>query len=295
MKKLDAFIADDDISFARGSAFFAPQVSTRSMTRATAVRLDLETAGTFIACAASAVNFAAERPHLASAVLTALPQWLPAPPASVRNAQLALLQDDLPVAVCGALRDLGLHLRLAIRATRRHCRSVTSEAPVGHLDELVSLWGLLCERTMALFQLLRPLAPFVELNPGSVGEAETWSAERLLAAAALGHWPCIGSDGTIIVPGWIERRSERRYHVRIDCRIVEVDRDWMAQTVDVSLIGVGLREAPPLPVGTRANLIIGSSAGLRGEIVWSRGERLGFRFDHPLNSLADLGRSLMSA
>ncbi|MGE0768185.1 MAG: PilZ domain-containing protein [Hyphomicrobiaceae bacterium] len=298
MKNLDAFIvADDNICFTKGPVTRpSPVVSARGGASAAAVRMDLETTGTFIACAASAVNFATERPDFAREVLTALPQWLPTAPASVRSAQLALLQEDLPVAVCGSLRDLGLHLRIAIRATRRHCHGVASGAtlPAGSLDDLVSLWGLLCERTMAIFQLLKPLAPFLYPTAELNGEAEAGCAERLLAAASLGHWPCISRSGAITMPGWIERRSERRHVFNMDCRIVEADRDWMAQIVDISLTGVGLRDAPPLDVGTRAALVVGSLADLHGEVIWSNGKRLGFRFDTPLDSLADLGRRLMS-
>ena len=299
MQHLDAFIvADDNISFSgEGGAFgAAPDTAAPTQASAAAVLLDLETTGTFIACAASAVNFVADHPHLASAIFAALPQWLPAAPASVRGTRLELLRNDLPVAVCGGLRDLGLHLRIAVKATRRHCDRLASGAPVAAdaLDELVSLWGLLCERTMTLVEMLKPLAPPAGSGREMPGEAETSSAERLLAAAALGHWPCIGERGAITIPGWIERRSKRRHNIRIECRIIEAGREWTAQTVDLSLTGVGLMAAPPLAIGTRAVLVIGPLAELRGEVVWSKGDRLGFRFDHPLASLADLGRSLMS-
>lgn len=297
MKKLDAFIvADDKISFGESETAldhfsFAPRSSESG---ATAALLDLDTTGTFIACAASAVNFALAHPRLAPAVLADLPRWLPTPPASVRSAQLALLQDDLPVAVGSALRDFGLHLRLALKATRRlnENEKPANVSAADVLDELASLWGLLCERTITLLDMLKPFAsPQAERRLAHDGEP---MSERLLAAAALGHWPCVDGKGAIILPGWIERRSERRHNVRIDCRIIESSREWMAQTANISLTGVGLVEAPPLLPGTRAILAIGAMTEMSGVVVWGHGDRIGFRFDRPLSSLADLGRSLVS-
>ncbi|MEZ5817158.1 MAG: PilZ domain-containing protein [Hyphomicrobiaceae bacterium] len=297
MHNLDAFIvADDKIDFDATRA--APAVAGQSVRlglAAKAALLDLETAGMFIACATSAINYAARHPHLASQVLLALPPWLPTSPASVRTVQIELLKDDLPLSVCSALRDLGLHLRIAGRATRLHCEKVAARAPVSptQIDELVSLWGLLSERTVALIQTLGPLAASTEPSSGKPTDCGP-ASERLLAAAALGHWPCIGERGTIAIPGWIERRVERRHRIRLECRLVEAGRTWRAHTIDISRSGVGLAGAPPLAPGARASIAIGALAEQHGCVVWSNGERLGFRFDTPLESLADLGRSLLT-
>ena len=249
---------------------------------------EVETTGTFIAAAASVVNFAVRYPHRARPALLELPIWLPASPQMLKAGPKLLIRLGVPLAAINRSNDLPIHLGIACDVTRRHCASVAHNHPVSPtaIDDLVPLWGAVAESAVALLQDLSPFAAVDAVSPRPV------SAERLLTAAALGASPCVSADGAIEIPGWIERRLDRRHRLRLVGSVNVDGRAWRIETVDVSRQGAGLAGLPQLAIGTRALLVLDGLAEAAGAIVWRTGDRGGFRFDKPLDSLARLGRTL---
>lgn len=246
---------------------------------------EAETTGVFIAAAASVVNFTARYPHRARSILTDLPTWLPTPPQILKAGPELLIRLEVPLAVINRLNDLLIHLGIACDTTRRHCRAVVRNNPVSPtaIDDLVPLWGAVAESAVAL---LRDLAPCVA---DDAPPSRPVSAERILIAAALGATPCVSSEGEIEIPGWIERRRDRRHRLRLAGRLIVDGRAWRIETVDVSRQGAGLTGLPQLAVGARALLVLDGMVEAAGSIVWCSGDRGGLRFDRPLESLAKLG------
>ena len=247
-----------------------------------------ETTGTFIAAATSVVNFASRYPHRARTVLVDLPTWLPAPPQILTARPEHLVRLAVPLIVINRLNDLPIHLDIACDVTRRHCATASRNQSVSPaaIDDLVPLWGAVAESAVALLHDLAPSASTDAVPPRLV------YAERLLTAAALGAYPCVSADGEIEIPGWIERRLDRRHRLRLVGSLIVDGRAWPIETVDLSRRGAGLSRLPQLSVGRRALLVLDGLEAAAGTIVWLSGDRGGLRFDNPLESLAKLGRTL---
>lgn len=253
---------------------------------------EIESSGIFIACATSVINYAVRFPHKCQRLLATLPTWLP-PKTSVLADERILTGSNVALPMLNRIRDLTTRLGLARKLTSVRCSSIIAGKPTNPLalEELAGLWGMICESTLELLQELQSLVPLGESPawPGSVG----LSSEKLLAAAALGASPCVNDQGAIEIPGWVERRLERRYRIRLDCELSQRGKVWRLHTHNISRAGVGLSGAPAIDVGPRATLAIASMPELPGAIVWRSADSLGFRFDVPLASVADLGSKLL--
>ena len=260
-----------------------------------AVVHEIVTIATFVATAASVLSFAAHHPDRAQRLLGDLPAYLPPAPALTQGAVESLLHADLPLQLINRLQDFGPRIELARQMTRlqgaRLSAGHTVEPP--EIDELITVWRLLCETTLDLLQLLGPLAEGSDgdgaqsADPDDVTPRQ--SVERLLSAAALGGWPCVARDGSVALPGWLEQRRDRRYRVEQDCTLRHAGRSWPVRTIELSRQGAGLLGAPVgVEAGSRAELRIGFLFAIVGTVVWRSADKFGFRFDTPIESLADL-------
>lgn len=259
-----------------------------------AILSEVETLGTFVACAASIVNHAFRFPHRSIRLMSVLPSWLP-PERALRGGESSWTANErLPLPVLGRLCDLGTRLGVARELTLHHCVNVAASTPVNPvaIDELAGLWGIACENALELLQEIQAGLPLDQPAWGSGGGAGA-SAERLLAAAALGASPCVNINGTVEIPGWIERRSGRRHRLRLDCELWHGGKVSRLRTSNLSRQGAGLTGSPGIEAGARASLVIGRLAEIPGTVVWRTAQSLGFRFDVPLDTVADLGRSLL--
>ncbi len=250
----------------------------------------LETTGTFIACAASVINHAYRFPHKSLRLLQDLRVWLP-PTMSAPGDNARTSDQAVPLEILNRLHSLTLRLDVARDLTLRQCAAAEASAPLDPVavEELAGFWGIICEGTMELLQDMRS-SPLLE-QPSRDLSSIAPSAERLLAAAALGASPCVSVHGAIQIPGWIERRSERRHRLRLPCELRIPGRVWQLRTVDISRHGAGIAGSPALDAGCRATLVIAGTSEIGGVLVWRTADRLGFRFDQPL-SIADLGGEL---
>lgn len=293
MQDSAAFIVDDD------KLSFEPSVPTRETTipperverHLSRLLQELETGGVLIACATSVVNHAYRYPHRSRRLIAALPLWLPPETFAHGGGNAWAFVAPRVRPIVNGLHDLSMRLGIARELTLRHCASVETALPLDPvaIDELAGLWGGICERALELLQDARAAMPLEEGHAGPIATAV--AAERLLAAAALGASPCVNRNDTIEIPGWIERRSDRRHRLRLDCGLRVEQRVWQMRTMDISRQGAGLAGSPQLQPGMRAGLVIGRSPEIKGVVVWQVADRLGFRFDAPL-SIADLGSRL---
>ena len=289
-----AFIVDDDkLSFKASVSTIEetmhPAQSGRLLCR---ILQELETSGALVACVTSVVNYAYRFPHRAQRLMAGVPLWLPPELASHGSEAAGDRLDRGVLAIVNGLHDLRVRIAIARELTLRHCANVETAGPRDPvaIDELAGLWGIICERALGLIQDVGGALPREASRSGSNAPGAV-ATERLLAAAALGASPCVTSGGAIEIPGWIERRSERRHRLRLDCELGIPGRAWQLRTIDISRQGAGLAGSPPLQPGMRACLVIGRSPKIDGVVVWSTGDRLGFRFDVPI-SIADLGGTL---
>lgn len=104
----------------------------------------------------------------------------------------------------------------------------------------------------------------------------------IVSAAKDGARPCVESDGTVIVPGWLDRRRQERLTVHWPVSL-EVNGRWENGTLrDISTSGMGLSDCRFHPVGTEVVAHLQSGRYLAGRVQWSRDDRLGAVFLSPL-------------
>lgn len=122
----------------------------------------------------------------------------------------------------------------------------------------------------------------VSIDLDTFSPRQLYYIQRIVVAAKDGERPCVGSDGTVIVPGWYDRRQhERRI---LDWPIsLEVDGQCEHGTLrDVSISGMGLSVSRFHPVGTQLIAHLQSGRRLAGRVQWSGNNRLGATFTSPL-------------
>lgn len=102
--------------------------------------------------------------------------------------------------------------------------------------------------------------------------------QRVVSAAKNGTRPCVDSDGTVIVPGWFDRRRQDRLTLHWPISL-EVNGRWEHGTLqDISTSGMGLSDCRFHPVGTEVVAHLKSGRCLAGRVQWSRDDRLGAMF-----------------
>lgn len=152
--------------------------------------------------------------------------------------------------------------------------------PVISLDLIADAWTRACTALLDWHERLAALLP--DGHPvagGRDGEAE---ALGMLRQAAAGGTTCIDADGLLTLPGWAERRRDKRRTTSIaatilfgldtlDCRIEDMSRGGLQVALDAHL-----------PVDTPVALMLPAGRMLTGAVRWSGEGRLGVEFEHPL-------------
>ncbi|MGE0701227.1 MAG: PilZ domain-containing protein [Hyphomicrobiaceae bacterium] len=286
------FLNDDKIDFAPRPGDFSQfgDIAAswqRGRWLTSAILHEIRTIATFTATAASIVNFANQNPGPGARALASIEAYLPRPPVLAPTSLDALVQAELPLAIINRMQDLAPRIELA-KAVTIGIRGQATSSGERDIEGAVVAWRKLCEATIELMQDLLPYseAECANVDPDELSPAQ--AVERLLAAAALGGWPCIGEDGSIEIPGWLERRRDRRLRIELACSLKVGSRTWPVRTVDLSRHGAGLAGAPDLPVGARGEVRLNPVCSMAGTIVWCAEGRLGFRFDGPLSPIGDL-------
>lgn len=242
-----------------------------------ALRHELQTAAILTAATLSGLEVAAHDPVRSDTVCRELATWLPSSPRFAGHPDL-LLDSTLALSTVNLLGDVDALVRMARRAVLGALPPAGAAvmADRATLERAIPFWQTLGG---TLLDLLRELGEPDELPAPARRRV---SAERLLVTALLGAAPCVDGDGRIEIPGWIERRGDRRQHLKVSGRLLVRDRSWPIETTDLSKSGAGLVHAPSIEPPARATLELDGFAAITGTIVWQRGVRSGFQFDHPL-------------
>ena len=139
-------------------------------------------------------------------------------------------------------------------------------------------WRLLCGEMRMMMLILSD----VEEVRQSGELARLFEIESLLKTATYGGSPCVRPDGNVVVPGWLDRRRERRIPIGISV-MVEFGQNRQRVTMnDMSISGFGLAGCPSLASGTEITIEIPSGKKLAGSVAWSLGGKIGVRLHERL-------------
>lgn len=119
-------------------------------------------------------------------------------------------------------------------------------------------------------------------------DADPMVAERLdfmrdsVRAAREGKCPNIASDGTVVVPGLLDRRRDQRLRVGRPVWIESNAGRQQATLQDISASGMGLAFCRGLKPGMPVTTILPNGRRMLGITVWACIDRAGVRFVAPL-------------
>lgn len=154
-------------------------------------------------------------------------------------------------------------------------------------DMCIAGWRILAALAIDAINQVEPLTRW-RLS-GLYGENALVLVKALNAARA-GDTPCIGSDGHIARPFLPQRRRAPRFALRQPCRIRHAGVASPAFAQDISRGGIGLSNAPPMPLKAAVEVLLNDRAPLSGMVVWASGGRTGIQFLEQLSPLDPLVR-----
>jgi PilZ domain len=173
----------------------------------------------------------------------------------------------------------------------------TNEAWRGTASDVTPDWRQLTQVWHPLsgeFRMFLLLLADMEPIRSSVQVSRLLEIEGLVKSARYGGTPCVRSDGVVFVPGWLDRRSDRRVPVGISVRL-DCGRGYQRVTLnDISVSGAGLSSCPSLKSGTQITLELPNGRILNGHSAWCHGNTVGVRFSHPLNEADPLFLEVLS-
>ncbi len=113
-------------------------------------------------------------------------------------------------------------------------------------------------------------------------KAILFSIQQLIIEAKNGKSPCVRSNGTVFIPGWIEERREDRQSRGLRVWIEAEGQREPATLQDISTGGMGLAFCETRPVGSQIIVELADGRRLCGIVTWASNKRIGARFLQPL-------------
>jgi hypothetical protein len=119
---------------------------------------------------------------------------------------------------------------------------------------------------------------------GHIGTAAVeHSTLELLRSASLGGWPCISREGYLSIPGWAERRVERRISVGLPVGISLGAARFPGIIENATPTGLGLSCSLTVEAGAEIGVQISDGRSLVGIVQWGKSGKLGVRLTEPLS------------
>lgn len=240
------------------------------------VKHEISTCTTFIAACAGLVNYALEHPAYEAIARQQLQAYMPPEPAAPAYGLVALAGVEDDPRFITQLMDFAVRIRLA----RAACLNV---APDGGLTELALLLRELCLDSIAALSLVSASLDDLNTPIASAPEEADVSSERVAFVAGHGGWPCIDEHGRVEIAQWVENRRKSRRRTLIGCRLRANGAIAHVYITDLSQLGAGLGNAPPVAGKQVIELFLQNGHVLQAEVMWQSGPRCGVKFQEPLS------------
>lgn len=173
----------------------------------------------------------------------------------------------------------------------------TNEPWLGEASDTAVDWHQLAQAWQPLSGQLRLfLLVLADMEPvrSSAQLARLLEIEGLLKSTRYGGTPCVRTDGVVLVPGWLDRRSDRRVPVGISVRLDSGRGNQRVILNDISVSGAGLSSCPSLKSGTPVKIELPNGKVLTGRSAWCHGTTVGVKFMHPLDDADPLFAEILS-
>lgn len=144
-------------------------------------------------------------------------------------------------------------------------------------QDLENAWCRICALASVVVHHMLELC--LDSNPA---RRDLASIQHIVQLAKDGGRPCVGFDGAVIVPGWLDRRRQDRRLLNWPA-LLDVDGErYMATLHDVSTDGMGIAGCRMHRVGANLTAALQSGRCLAGRVQWCQLDRLGAKFTLPL-------------
>jgi hypothetical protein len=247
------------------------------------------TTALFVAVTTSIVNARAEGRKLRLA--SEISMYLPKPPQAFGGAMVADAAAFFDHNLTGHLLRIYQHLELALQITPSATDAWMNDSPASSLSwkELGNVWLPLCGEMRLMLLTLTEL----DMLRQSEHLPRLLEIEALIKSARYGSTPCIRSDGFFFVPGWLDRRRDRRVPIGISVMIDYGAGRHRVTLSDISSSGVGLTLCPSIQPGCSISIELPNNKVLGGTVKWSNGGSVGVLFAEPLIETDPLFRSIL--
>lgn len=232
---------------------------------------EVESLSVLVITSASLANALAEPigdriPH--SAFIT----YMPGDPILYTTAAAELIRANIAPEIMATQQMLHARLTLAKRLSTAYA------ADPGQVqrDAFADAWQRTCGAAIAAAQALRQA--LVETTAGRI-QPRAGRISDQLKAAQRGEHPSVLSDGSIIIPGWSERRRMKRQVLELDCLIQIDGRTANGRIYDLSTGGLGFSGLTDLKRGEPVTIELPNGRWLTGKVSWCSGDRAGMKFD----------------
>ncbi len=245
------------------------------------LRNDLTAASILIATSGSIANAigAFAFPNLS---LYDVATYMPRPSSLLIDAPKRMLgrqDDDDAFDIAKAIQEFLHRLDIATRLAHSAARKSTKATAKPTVDIAIVL-----DATIRACQAAREANTILAGIMNRRGERHSFPQSRVIPILDLtehGGWPCIDSFGQVTMPGWAERRHEKRFAVNQSATIDCGDGPAPIMVADASSSGLGLIGNPAK--GCRVNVTLADGRKLSGSIVWTENGRAGMALDHRLS------------
>lgn len=194
-----------------------------------------------------------------------------------------LLQSILPVEDGARLQSYLARLDLASRLTATFSAQgpFASKSPDPEL--LADAWRRTAADAVTVIEIMTDVLGRA-VAQSRQDESTRARVQSLLRMAAAGNSPCLDTSGRISIPGWAERRHERRRSIDLPARATFGSHVQEVRIRDLSPTGLGLECSVAIPEDAFITLHINGDRCLTGRVVWSSEERAGIELSERLSA-----------
>jgi hypothetical protein len=196
------------------------------------------------------------------------------------NSTECIVPDSYDLDIGPKLQAYGGRLQLAQRLCQ--CLTDKNSTAEGACDvKLEILPDALRRVCLAAIELLEALDLFLKRTGHWTFNEREEQVVKLLTRAGAGEAPCIDDQGKISIPGWAERRRDKRVQPSCSAAAIIGNRRQEIVVLDASIRGLGISGVAE--VGQHVEILLSDERRLSGSVEWARDGRFGIRLLRPLS------------
>jgi hypothetical protein len=180
---------------------------------------------------------------------------------------------------------LAMNAKLSFTNTLAAARAAEAlRATEGHMLSAEVVADAWCRTCSVLRDLIVMVVQLMDVHGVTVSPPQEAQGIALLEEAASGRSPCLDDDGSFSLPGWAERRREKRRRFVQPIRIGIGIKTFPATSENLSSNGILIAAGFMIPTGCQVVVHLQDGRRLEACVRWSEGNKSGLAFNEPLSN-----------